>query len=281
MLNDPPPEKERKRHPLEQSPEERNPAAGQPRQMVTLHIPVVKPTLTYLLIAVNTIIFFVAFYFISPLDLDRLYDWGANNGRFVLEYGEFYRLTTAMFLHGNIAHLFFNMLSLYYVGMSVERMFGHLRFGLIYFLGGLSGSILSVLLGGRDVMSVGASGAVFAIFGAEMIYLYQHRKLLGVQGQMQLRNFVVIALMNLFIGFATTLNTGGVRIDNWGHIGGLLGGLVLAWYIGPIFIPKRHPERPNALIVEDINPLERRYQPVIAFISALLLVLILATLLMQ
>ncbi len=279
MLSDPPPEKERRPHPLEQRPQEPPSAEQTQRQQIMLHIPVVKPFVMYVLIALNAIIFVAAFYLLKPIDLNRLYDWGANNGRFVLQYGEFYRLTTAMFLHSNATHILFNMLSLYYIGSTVEQLFGHFRFGLIYFLGGLSGSILSILLNNPDTYSVGASGAVFAVFGAEMVYLYQHRKLLGARGQMQLRNLVVIGLMNLVIGFASTLNAnGGVVIDSWAHIGGFLGGLGLAWYIGPIFIINRHTERPGAYVAEDINPLERRYQILLIFVSLMLAVLITATL---
>ena len=72
---------------------------------------------------------------------------------------------TAMFLHANAAHILFNMMALWSIGQTVERMYGRWRFLAIYLLGGLLGSAFSVMLGGGS--SVGASGAVFAIFGAE------------------------------------------------------------------------------------------------------------------
>jgi hypothetical protein len=67
-----------------------------------------------------------------------------------------------------------------------------------------------------------------------------------------------------------------MRVDNWAHLGGVLGGAALAWFIGPIFIVRRHPEHPDALLGEDINPLKGKYWAVSAFGAVLLVVLIVA-----
>jgi rhomboid protease GluP len=282
MFDDQRPGKPRRPHPLERGPEPPPPPEDpdEPRRnRVMLHIPVVRPYLTYALIAVNVVIAFLVFFVLSPTEQQQVYNWGASNQRAVLEFGEYYRLLTAMFLHGSLPHILFNMYALWIIGQMVEGFFGHVRFALVYFLGGLGGSVLSVLLNPPTVTSVGASGAVFAIFGAEMIYLYQHRKLLGQAAMMQLRQLLIIAGINFGYGILTTLNPGGVNIDNWGHVGGLIGGLTLTWLIGPIFIVRRHPNHYGALAAEDINPLERRTQPVLIYISALLAILIVATLL--
>lgn len=278
MLNDPPPEKKNRRpHPLEQRMDDIRNAAQETEEgnrRVMLHIPVAKPRLTYVLIGINAAIFVIAFFVLSEFQRNDLYNWGASNQFFVLQQGEFHRLLTAMFLHGGIAHVVFNMLALYYIGQNVERFFGTLRFALIYFLGGLAGSVLSVLLNDAQTFSVGASGAVFAIVGAELVFLYQHRKLFGDMAKAQLRNLLFIAVINLGVGFASNATTGGVAIDNWGHIGGLIGGVALAWFITPILIPKRHPVNENALTIEDINPLEKRYQQLVIYVSVLLAALI-------
>jgi len=278
MLNDPPPEKRpRRQHPLEQRPAPSGEQREGGSQRVMLHIPVARPRLTYALIALNGAIFVIAFYLMSDLQRLDFYNWGASNPFYVLEQGEFHRLFTAMFLHGDITHIIFNMLSLYYIGATVERFFGTVRFAIIYLLGGLGGSVLSVLLNGDDVFSVGASGAVFALVGAELIFLYQHRKLLGQMARQQFRNLLFIAGMNLLIGFVGNAAAAGVRIDNWGHLGGLAGGLALAWFISPMFIPMRHPERPDALTIEDINPLEKHTQMLLLYVSALIALLIVGT----
>ena len=193
-----------------------------------------------------------------------------------------------MFLHasiygplGNIAlenslHLIFNCYILYQVGTSVERLFGHVRFGLVYLLGGLAGSIASAVLGDPRTYSVGASGAVFAVLGAELVYLYQHRKLLGVRGRAQIRSVIMFMFINFAFGALTGLGATAIRVDNWAHLGGAIGGAALAWFIAPLYIVRRHPERPNALLGEDINPLKNRYWAVSLFGAALLLVLIAA-----
>lgn len=291
MLNEPPPDnqteqpkKNRRPHPLAQRPEpphpSGDPAEGQQGQMVTLHIPVVPPYVTYILVGINSVIFFIAFYVLSPAESNNLYSWGANNHNAVLNFGEYHRLFTSMFLHGGLVHLVFNMYALYVIGQTVERFFGHARFALVYFLGGLGGSILSVVLNDPLVRSVGASGAVFAIFGAEMVFLYKHRKLLGRMAQVQLRQLVIIAGINFLYGFATTLDPSGINIDNWGHIGGFIGGMVLSWFIAPLLIPKRHPTDERGLAIDDINPLQTSSQYIFAYVSGLLFILLAAIYLM-
>ncbi len=288
MLNDPPPDNQKRRlHPLEQQAEDyrRAEAEGrdpnQPkRQQVMLHIPVVKPYLTQVLIAVNVAIFVVMYFMLSPGQLNDVYAWGANNQTAVIANGEFHRLLTAMFMHGSVPHILFNMLALWYIGATVERFYGHARFALVYFLGGVAGSIASVIFNGPDVQSVGASGAVFAIVGGEIAFLYHHRKLLGQVAQSRLRSLLLIAGMNFFIGIASSFTESAVSIDNWGHIGGFIGGLALAWIITPVFNLKRHPDRPGAFTTEDINPLEDRFQALMIYVSVLLAVLIAGALLL-
>ncbi|MCU0479899.1 MAG: rhomboid family intramembrane serine protease [Anaerolineae bacterium] len=276
--NDQPPAPKPKRpHPLEVPP---IPEASQPtRQRGMLHIRVVKPYLTYGLIAVNVAIFITAFYIISLQQFNDLYRWGANNHREVLQGGQYHRLVTAMFLHGSSAHIIFNMLSLYFIGTTIERFFGHIRFGLIYVLGGLSGSVLSVLLNPPLVTSVGASGAVFAIFGAQYIFWHRHRKLFGETAKQQMRQLILIGGMNFAVGILSTfdLGEGAVSIDNWGHLGGLLGGLAVAWLISPNFLLEKHPTQENAFSAVDMNPLKAHYTNLILYGAGLMAVLVIGT----
>lgn len=287
-MNDPQPEK---RHPLEQPPAERRrhpleerptpPQPGEPRQRVNLRIPSVSPTVTYVLIVINVAIFLLRA--ISVQIDDQLFLWGANHPPEVLLRGEYYRLFTAMFLHAGVfdengryvlglsIHLFSNMYVLYAVGASMERLFGHWRFLIIYLLGGLAGSVLTALLSG-DIYSVGASGAVFAILGAEFIYLYHHRKLMGAAGQARRRTLIAFAIINLAGGLISSLPGSQMRIDNWGHIGGLLGGLILSWFISPILNLRAHPEHPGEILGEDINPLSKNYWIVSVYATALVII---------
>lgn len=289
MLNEPSPD--RRVHPLERQPTPPPPPddnSPRPRQQVTLHIPTVQPTVTYAILIAIIGVFVVRA--LSP-DLDRqLFLWGANHQPEVLNGGEFYRLLTSMFLHASIynpftgglmfansLHLIFNAYILYYSGTYVERLFGHARFAIIYLLGGLTGSIASAILGGPNVYSVGASGAVFAVLGAQFIYLYKHRKLLGDQGRRQMQSLIWMGLINLLFGALTSLGTGPVRVDNWAHIGGAVGGLALAWLISPLFIVRRHPVIPTELVAEDINPLKNRVRALSLYAALMIAALIFAS----
>jgi rhomboid protease GluP len=282
MLNDPPPER-RNPHPLERPPAP--PEGGQrPRQQVILHIPSVRPNVTYAIIAINVVIFLIR---ATSLQLDeQIVLWGASRPSDVLVGGQVYRLFTAMFLHAsifnavggfalqNVLHLVFNMYLLYTVGSQVERLFGHVRFALIYVLGGLAGSVLSVVLSETNNYSLGASGAVFAIIAAQFVYLYQHRKLLGARARAQMQSLVFLAVINLIYGALTSVGRSIFLVDNWAHLGGLIGGLVLTWAIGPLYIVRRHPEQPEGLLAEDINPLKNRYWVLTLYIVALMIVLV-------
>jgi rhomboid protease GluP len=141
--------------------------------------------------------------------------------------GQYWRLITPMFLHGSIIHLGFNMYALYILGRRIEPLFGSLRFLGLYLIAGITGNLLSFLL--TPSSSLGSSTAIFGLLGAEGVFIYQHRKLFGKQFQVALRQIIQVALVNILIGLSP-------RIDNWGHIGGLLGGFVFSWFGGPLFV---------------------------------------------
>ena len=269
----------RKLHPLEEPPPP-TPEPREPRRQVKLKIPIVKPLATYVLLAANIAIYVLGFL-VPSLDL---LPWGATSVRTVLESGEYYRLIAAMFLHASPQHIFFNMSALYFIGTALEPIFGNIRFAIIYLMGGLAGSILSVgmsALTGSNAASVGASGAVFAIFGAEMIYLYRHRAMLGQRGQDQFRNLLFLLGVNFLIGIVSTVEGAGVRIDNWAHLGGLLGGLFLTWMAGPIFIVQQDPQKPDQFTADDLNPVENKYWVVSAFLIGLVAALTILTLIVR
>jgi rhomboid protease GluP len=287
MQNDP---EQRRRHPLEERPPVPTGTPGSPpqRQQVMLHLPSVTPKMMYAILAVNITIFLIRA--LSPNLDDQIFSWGANGTREVLFDHEYYRLFTSMFLHAGIfngrggyalvnsLHLIFNAYVIYQVGTMVERIFGHVRFGLIYILGGLAGSVMSTvmngLMGNFNTYSVGASGAAFALIGAQFAFLYHHRKLLGASGRAQMRSLIMFSLINLLFGVASGLGASQIRVDNWAHAGGLAGGLILSWFLSPIFVLERHPERPGALLGQDINPLKRRYWVLSLFVAGLIALLI-------
>jgi rhomboid protease GluP len=143
----------------------------------------------------------------------------------LIQAGQLWRLLTPALVHGSIAHIGFNMYALLSFGTGLERHFGHGRFLLLYVLGAFTGNVLSFFFSPEP--SVGASTAIFGLLGAEAIFLIQNRKLFAGQFRSAIGNIIFIAAINLFIIGALP------GIDNWGHIGGLLGGLIFTLFAGP------------------------------------------------
>lgn len=147
---------------------------------------------------------------------------GANNVQ-LLQAGEIWRLLTHAFLHSSIMHLAINMYSLYVLGRQIETFMGKWKFLIIYLVSAITGGLLSAVLGSETVVSVGASGAIFGLAGALLYFGYHYRNYLGTAIKKQI--FPVI-VMNLIIGFMST------GIDNFAHIGGILGGIFTCMAVG-------------------------------------------------
>lgn len=179
-----------------------------------------KPIITYVLMAICFVMFVVSNF---GMDTIRLIECGANVGSLV-KNGEIYRLISYMFLHAGIFHIFFNMYSLYIVGPQVENFFGKWKFLLIYMISGISGGLLSIALNG-EIISVGASGAIFGLFGALLYFGYNYR---GYIGSIIKSQILPIVIYNLLLGFFIS------EIDMWGHVGGLIGGVITANMLGTI-----------------------------------------------
>lgn len=182
-----------------------------------------QPWMTIALIALNALAF-AALVLTggSPLRLDsaRLIAAGALYGPAVLQ-GEHWRLATAMFLHGGLLHIALNMFALWQAGSLVERLFGHKRFLALYLGAGLSGAFSS-LWWKPAVLSVGASGAIFGVYGALLGYMLGAREAMPLSLMRELR-----ASALAFIGFSLFAGFVMPGIDNAAHVGGLVGGLLL------------------------------------------------------
>jgi len=173
---------------------------------------------------------FVAMIFagVSPAapTVNQLVRWGADYGPLTLTT-EPWRLLTATFVHGNLLHIATNMWCLWVLGRMAENIFGRLTFLMIYLFTGISASLLSVSLHPTRV-SVGASGAIFGVAGALITALYFGRLPVPKENlNAALRSLVFFALINLAIGAAIPV------IDNSGHIGGLILGLLIGALLAP------------------------------------------------
>ena len=193
---------------------------------VTVEIPRVRPVLTYILLGLTITVFLLQLVseYTQGYDLPALLGMKVNS--LILE-GELWRLITPMLLHGSLPHIIFNMYALYALGPSLESSYGHSRFLALYLIAGFAGNVLSFLFSPNP--SLGSSTAIFGLIGAEGIFLYRNRELFGSQARRALTNVVIIAGANLLFG---SMSAG---IDNWGHIGGLLGGTFFAWFAGPLY----------------------------------------------
>ncbi|NJN67458.1 MAG: rhomboid family intramembrane serine protease [Chloroflexaceae bacterium] len=163
----------------------------------------------------------------------------------LITQGQYWRLITAIFLHGGLLHIAFNGFALYALGPETERIYGTLRFVALYFVAGLSGSVASYVF--TTGPSVGASGAIFGLIGGLAVFFYTTRNILGEFSRRQLQSMVTIVVVNILIG----VSAGGV-IDNFAHLGGLVGGIVGGWFLAPRYHVSRQFYPPR---------LERRTSP--------------------
>lgn len=193
-------------------------------QTLRLAVPRQKPLWTYVLLALNGLVFLAMTAAGGSEQLSVLVLFGAKVNPLIIA-GQYWRLLTANFIHIGLMHLVFNSYALYVFGADVEGRFGRAHFVALYLLCGLSGSVLSFL--GNEALSAGASGAVFGLVGAIIVYYFTYRQEFGRSGRRQLMNLLLVAAYNLIWGFV------GVGIDNWGHVGGLLAGLALGWAFCP------------------------------------------------
>jgi rhomboid protease GluP len=145
--------------------------------------------------------------------------------------GEWWRVLSATVLHGNFEHLIGNAISLYILGMASEHAYGTRAMLLVYIASGVAGSLLSIAM--NPGPSVGASGAIFGLMGAVIVLFWKHRDKLLVRDK---RIGVVIAVWAIF-----TIITGWMvpMIDNAGHVGGLLGGAMIAAAMRPRILERR------------------------------------------
>jgi rhomboid protease GluP len=188
-----------------------------------------------ILIAINVLVFVVMFCsglgFIS-FDGEDLYKWGANFRPAVVD-GQWWRLLTNIFLHGGVMHLFFNMYGLFFAAIFLEPILRKWRFVIAYLLCGLIASLTSILWH-PETLSVGASGAIFGLYGVLLI-LVLFNKAGSDSKKFLLINTGIFIVLNLVMGIR-----GG--IDNAAHIGGLLAGVLLGCVLC-FFIEAPKPKR--------------------------------------
>jgi rhomboid protease GluP len=173
--------------------------------------------ITYFIVILNVI-----FYIITAIlsknffnsDINVLISMGAKVNQFISS-GQYYRLILCMFLHGGIVHLALNMYALVAIGPLVEKIYGKVRYIFIYFFSGILASVFSYAF--SPSISIGASGAIFGLFGATLIFAIKMKNKINKEFIYSIMSVIVV---NLVLGFSVA------NIDNFGHVGGLLGGII-------------------------------------------------------
>ena len=186
-----------------------------------------KPYVTYTLIGINIFVYLVCFLslMIKPEINTLITYYGVNNYKLIQAEGYLglYRLITSIFLHADIFHIFFNMYALYITGTQVERYYGKKKMLTIYFVSGIVGSLFSNVFMSSGTISMGASGAIFGLFGALLCFAYNYRAVLGdfLKGSL-----LPVLIINLCLGLFIS------GIDVFSHIGGLIGGVLTTMLLG-------------------------------------------------
>jgi rhomboid protease GluP len=188
-----------------------------------------RPVVTYALFGINIFIFLLMGLAGGSGSESMLMGFGVKDN-LMIDQGEFWRLVTPVFLHIGPLHIIFNSYALWIVGPQVEKLYGSARFTIIYILAGIAGVAGSYIYHPEN-RSAGASGAIFGLFGALLVFGFKYRSSIPPMFQRAVGKgvFPVIAI-NLFIGFQLK------GIDNSAHIGGLIMGALLA-----VVIPFKKP----------------------------------------
>ena len=208
-----------------------------------------KTVITPILIGINVLVYLLMMFGNYDYIVNEFCVYGP-----LIRLGEYYRLLTGIFLHGDIFHLLFNCYALYIIGSQMESFMGKGKYLGIYLFSGLIGSLASIALNG-DTPSVGASGAIFGLMGSMLYFGYHYRVYLGNVLKSQL---IPLIMINLVLGAITP------GIDNYAHIGGLIGGILMTISLGVKYKSTTF-EKVNGWIVTALFTIFMIYMGIFAF----------------
>ena len=190
-----------------------------------------KPVVTYILLAIQIVVFILETMNGGSTNAQVLFHYGAKTN-WAVANGQSWRLITAMFVHIGFMHIVVNSLTLYYLGIELEKLLGSIRFTFIYFVSGIMGNLMSFSFGSDQAISAGASTALFGLFASFITIAYINRgdrywEYLG-------RQYALLIVMNIVFDLFIS------GIDIWGHLGGIVGGVLstIVVYPGQINISK-------------------------------------------
>lgn len=193
------------------------------------------PVVTYVIIAVNVLVFLLEIFLDTTENLEWFYDNFAIIPAYIVEGKQLYTLITAMFMHGGYAHIFGNMLYLHIFGNNVEDSMGSKRFIMFYLVCGLVASFMQIFTDpASTIPNLGASGAIAGVLGGYLI-MYPTDRIGTILGYTYVRVpafFVLLFwfVLQLFSGFLSLGDTSTGGIAFFAHIGGFVAGLILIFF---------------------------------------------------
>jgi len=202
------------------------PASNPTPYGILQYVPRYRPRVTYVMMGLLVAVFVVETLAGGSDNSRTLVQLGANFAPMVT-LGDYWRLFTANFLHIGLMHLAFNLYALYIVGTEVEMFYGPWRFLVIYLLTGLSGAIASYAF--TYGLSAGASTAIMGLIGTLIAFFIRNRDVFGAMSRSRLTNLMIVIAINVFYGMSVG------TIDNFGHLGGFIGGVILGWLLCPFY----------------------------------------------
>jgi rhomboid protease GluP len=196
------------------------------------------PYMTYTIIGVTIFVYLLQLGSTLFFGVDFPAIYGMKNNQMIVQ-GQYWRLVTPVFLHSNmlgtysstfqitaVLHIVFNMYALNRFGPALERYYGQWRFLILYMISGFAGVVFSFAFAKYN--SLGASTAIFGLLAGQGVLAFQNRELFGARARMVVTSIINLTVIYLLFGLMP-------GIDNWGHMGGLVGGLLVAWFGGPIY----------------------------------------------
>ncbi|KAJ9548806.1 hypothetical protein OSB04_021349 [Centaurea solstitialis] len=191
---------------------------------------------------------------------------GALELKKVVDQKEIWRIATCMWLHAGVFHILANMISLVFVGYSLEQEFGFLRIGLLYVLSGIGGSIVSSLFV-RTIISVGASGALFGLLGGMLSELLINWTIYANKIA-ALSTLILVVLINMAVGILP-------HVDNFAHLGGFFSGFFLGFVIliRPQFKWSNQKHVPPGYVAPPTKSKYKNYQYVLLILSLITLLI--------
>jgi rhomboid protease GluP len=229
-------------------------SAPPPPQPVALRIPLYRARWTWVLLVGIILVYILEEISGGSQRISVLIRFGANYGPLVSS-GEYWRLVTANFLHIGITHILLNGYALYVLGQETEALYGSSRFLVVFLLACLSGALASFAF--TYGLSAGASTGIVGLIGTQVAFFARNRKVFGQLSSRRLTNLLFIGIINVVYGLSNP------SIDNWGHLGGLIGGLLLGWLLCPFY--QVQPLDNGTHRIVDLNSLRAEWRGLLLF----------------